>query len=71
MADVDAITLSLANMSKDDLPPHAAATGVIVAASVNSLAKAGMAASIGGRPIGLPLLASSVVGILSAWLWLS
>ena len=34
-ADVDAITLSLARMSQDDLGLRTAATGIIIAATVN------------------------------------
>ena len=73
VADVDAITLSLARMSQDDLALHVAAMGIVIAAAINSLTKGGMATVIGGRDIGLwvglPLLASSVGGLVSAWLW--
>ncbi len=73
VADVDAITLSLARMSQDDLALHVAVMGVVVAASINSLVKAGMATFIGGRDVGhrvgLPLVASAVGGVLSAWWW--
>lgn len=73
VADVDAITLSLARMSQDDLTLRAAALGVVTAAAVNSLTKAGMAAAIGGRDIGLrvglPLSAAAGGGLLAAWWW--
>ncbi len=73
VADVDAITLSLARMSRDDLAINVAVTGVVTAAAVNTLTKGGMAAVIGGRAIGLrvglPLLASAAGGLASAWLW--
>ncbi len=73
VADVDAITLSLARMSQDDLAIRVTVMGVVTAASVNSLVKAGMAAAIGGldvaRRVGLPLVASAVGGVLSAWWW--
>jgi uncharacterized membrane protein (DUF4010 family) len=74
VADVDAITLSLAKMTQDDLAVRVAVMGIIIAASVNTLIKGGMAVIIGGRSIalrvGLPLLASIIFGLLSAWLWI-
>ena len=74
VADVDAITLSLARMSSEDLAPRTAALGIIVAAASNSLAKGLMATLIGGIRIGLmvgiPLLVAAVSGVLLAWLWL-
>lgn len=53
IADVDAITLSLARMGGEDLTATTAVLGVVIAASVNSLVKAGMAGVIGGRKLGL------------------
>jgi uncharacterized membrane protein (DUF4010 family) len=68
IADVDAITLSLADMSDESLASHVAVTGMVIAAAVNSVAKAIMAAVAGGREIarrvGLPLLASAIAGVL-------
>lgn len=73
VADVDAITLSLARISQDDLALPVAVTGIVVAAAVNSVVKGGMAAFIGGREIGLrvgaPLLVGAAGGLLSTWLW--
>jgi uncharacterized membrane protein (DUF4010 family) len=73
VADVDAITLSLARMTQDDLALPVAATGIVIAAAVNSLVKGGMATFIGGRRIGmhvgLPLLAAAVAGLFTVWLW--
>jgi len=73
VADVDAITLSLARMSEADLQLPIAVTGIVIAAAVNSVIKAGMATFVGGREIGirvgLPLLASAICGLLSVWLW--
>jgi uncharacterized membrane protein (DUF4010 family) len=70
LTDVDAIALSLARMSQDDLTLRVAALGAVIAASANSLAKGGMAAVIGGRRMGmrvaLPLLGASVVGLVAA-----
>src|SRR3989338_505240 len=53
VADVDAITLSLARMSHDNLELRIAVTGIVIAATINSLVKGGMATVIGGRDIGL------------------
>jgi uncharacterized membrane protein (DUF4010 family) len=73
VADVDAITLSLARMSLDDLALRSAVFGIVIASAANNLVKAGMAAVIGGTSIGLraglPLLASAIAGIVTAWLW--
>jgi uncharacterized membrane protein (DUF4010 family) len=73
VADVDAITLSLARMSLDDLVARIAVSGIVLAAGINNLVKAGMATVIGGRRIGmrvaLPLAASAIGGLLTVWLW--
>ena len=53
VAEVDAITLSLARMSRADLLPSVAVTGLVTAAAANSLLKGAMAAGIGGRQLGL------------------
>ena len=72
VADVDAITLSLARMSQDDLAVRTAITGIVIAAAVNGLVKGGMATIIGGREVGVhvgvPLLLSAVVGLSAIWL---
>jgi uncharacterized membrane protein (DUF4010 family) len=74
ISDVDAITLSLARMSQDDLALRTAAAGIVIAAAVNSLAKACIAAAIGGRAIGLraglPLFCGAGAGLVTVWLWL-
>lgn len=74
VADVDAITLSLARMSGEDLALAVAAIGVVIAGAINSLVKGAMAGVIGGRAIGLrvalPLAAAAGAGLLSAWLWI-
>jgi uncharacterized membrane protein (DUF4010 family) len=74
VADVDAITLSLARMSGEDLALAVAAIGVVIAGAVNSLVKGAMAGVIGGRAVGLrvalPLAAAAGAGLLSAWLWI-
>ena len=72
IADVDAITLSLARMSQNELAIRIAVMGILIAAAVNSIVKGGMATVIGGRKVGLlvgvPLLMSAVVGLPLAWL---
>jgi uncharacterized membrane protein (DUF4010 family) len=72
IADVDAITLSLARMSEAGLGTRIVVTGIVLAAAINSLAKAGIAAAIGGRSmgmrVGVPLVAAAVAGPLLAWL---
>jgi len=74
VGDVDAITLSLARMSRADLGLGVAASGVVIAGAVNSLVKAAMAGVIGGRVIGLrvalPLAAAAGAGLVAAWLWI-
>ena len=71
LADVDAITLSLARMSQDELAVRVAVTGIVIAAAVNSLVKGGMATVIGGGNaglrVGVPLLASAIAGLSTVW----
>ncbi|NBB93189.1 MAG: DUF4010 domain-containing protein [Gammaproteobacteria bacterium] len=71
LADVDAITLSLARMSEQDISLQVATVGIVIAAGANSLVKGGMALSIGGRPLGfrvlLPLAAGSVLALTAAF----
>lgn len=75
VADVDAVTLSLARMSRDSLAVHIAVSGIMIAAAINSIIKAGMATFVGGRVIGLrvglPLLGSAAGGLLSVKLLLA
>ncbi|MCP5349333.1 MAG: MgtC/SapB family protein [Pseudomonadales bacterium] len=74
LSDVDAITLTLAQESQQDIQLEVAATGILIAATVNGLVKGGMAYLIGGRvlgvQVGVPLLLSGIVGLCSAWLWI-
>lgn len=71
VADVDAITLSLSRLSLNGLTVSTAVFGIVLAAAVNSLVKAGMALSIGGMGVGLrvgmPLLLAAATGITVAW----
>ena len=72
VADVDAITLSLARMSQDELAIRVAVTGIVIAGAVNSLVKGGLATVIGGghvgSRVGVPLLASAIAGLTTVWL---
>lgn len=66
LADVDAITLSLARMSEQEVAVQVAGVGIVIAASTNSLLKGGMALGIGGRGLGLRVLLPLATGSLMA-----
>ncbi len=74
ITDVDAITLSLARMSDGDVTTRICVTGIVMAGAVNSLAKAVLAAIIGGRRIGAraaaPLMLAAVGGLAVTWIWI-
>lgn len=67
IADVNAITLSLSRMSVGAIATDTAVLGIIIAAAVNNLVKAGLAAGFGTRRLGLqialPMIASMVAGM--------
>ncbi len=71
VTDVDAITLSLTRMSLGSLAPGTAVLGIVLAASVNNLVKAGMAVSLGDRALGRRVAwsmgISLLAGLLTAW----
>lgn len=75
VTDVDAITLSLANLGTEGLATRVVVLGVFIAAAVNTLTKAGMAFAIGGREIGqragIPMVAAALAGPSLAWLLVS
>ncbi len=60
LADVDALTLSMARMGGNQIAAEDATAAILLAAVVNTVSKAVMAAWIGGRRLGLQ------VGIVSA-----
>jgi len=66
--DVDAINLSLSRMSLEDLNAQVAATGITLAAVVNTLIKGSLASIIGGSymglRVGLPLAISALAGVV-------
>jgi uncharacterized membrane protein (DUF4010 family) len=52
ITDVDAVTLSSAGLAKDGLDTAAAATAIAIAIGVNTVAKAALAAGVGGAALG-------------------
>jgi uncharacterized membrane protein (DUF4010 family) len=74
IADVDAMTLSLAGMSQSGLDTKIAVGGIVVAAASNCLFKGGMAVAVGGPQlalsVALPLVIAAVLGPLGVWLTL-
>ncbi|MGB8711714.1 MAG: MgtC/SapB family protein [Onishia taeanensis] len=72
IADVDAITLSLTRMAEHSLALPTAVLGIVLAASVNNLVKAGLASVIGSRQLGWrvagPMTVSLMAGLAVAWL---
>ncbi len=65
VADVDAINLSLAGMSREDLALPVAAVGILIAAGVNSLVKAGITVFLGQRATSLPVAVVLTVAVLA------
>ncbi len=53
VSDVDAITLSLSRMARDGLESNIARNGIIIAAIINTMTKAGMAVILGRGKMGL------------------
>ncbi len=52
LTDVDAITLSLAELHREGMAPGTAAIGITLAAITNTLVKAGLATVLGGAALG-------------------
>jgi uncharacterized membrane protein (DUF4010 family) len=71
LADVDAITISIARMSTAELPIQAASTAVLLAAITNTLTKGVIAASVGGSGIAVRILipVGLAVGFGAVALW--
>lgn len=72
VADVDAITLSLAALvSTDPSALATAATGIALAATVNTVVKVGLTGALGGRalawPVGGALFGALLVGGAALW----
>jgi uncharacterized membrane protein (DUF4010 family) len=64
ITDVDAITLSLSQLSHKELGLEVAARGILLAGLVNSLVKGVLALGIGGRRLGLMVLLPYLVSAL-------
>jgi uncharacterized membrane protein (DUF4010 family) len=76
ITDVDAITLSMAELARGPLEPRVAATTIFLGAASNTVAKAVMASVVGGWHFGRQLalafgamLGAGALGL--AWLWLA
>jgi uncharacterized membrane protein (DUF4010 family) len=71
-ADVDAITISLARMTAADLSVQSASQAAFLAAGVNTLTKGILVWSIGGKALGVkvvaPMAICLIVGTAAAWL---
>jgi uncharacterized membrane protein (DUF4010 family) len=65
VADVDAMTISMARLGRGQLDPATAGIAIAVAAAANTVFKAIMAAWVGGRTIGGIVGAASAVAIAS------
>lgn len=63
IADVDAITLSLARLSHQDITVKTAALGIGIAVAVNTLVKAGMTFSLGTQRAGWIVSGASLAAI--------
>ncbi len=66
--DVDAITLSTANLAHHGLPRQVATTTIVIGAMSNTLVKGIMAVAIGGVSLARPVLGSFVAMIVAAGL---
>lgn len=75
VTDVDAITLSTASFAKDGLDPRVASTTILVGATANTMAKATIAAILGGWPLARCVFVAYAAMLIAAmaagaWLWL-
>jgi uncharacterized membrane protein (DUF4010 family) len=71
VADLNAITLSVARMSQGELAVSTATLAIVLAAATNGLVKTAVSTLIGGAAmglrVGLPLVLASAAGIAVAW----
>jgi uncharacterized membrane protein (DUF4010 family) len=71
ITDVDAITLAISRMSKDELAAGMAVSSIVIAATANSVTKGLIATLIGGWALGLrvalPLIGAGMAGLTIAW----
>ncbi|WP_026379240.1 MgtC/SapB family protein [Afifella pfennigii] len=64
LADVDAVTISMVQMSKSTLADVTAVQAVLVSVAVNTVSKAAIAAFLGGRRVGLAVGLASLVALI-------
>ncbi len=64
LADVDAITLSMARLGRTDLSAQTAALAILLALGVNSASKAVLATMAGGRAIGALVTTGTALAFL-------
>jgi len=73
VADLNAITLSIAGMEDASMTLRYAVIGILVAVLTNSLFKAGFSALAGtlglGLRVGMPLIGTAVAGLALVWFW--
>ena len=73
VADVDAITLSMSELSRDSLSASVATTAIVLAAATNTIVKGIIAAAVGGKEIrriilpGAVLIAAATVAPILVW----
>lgn len=65
VVDVDALTLSMARLASSQIATGDAITAILLAASVNTAAKAAMAAYLGGRKIGRIVASASALAVIA------
>lgn len=68
IADVDAVTVSMAGQGGGTLGLDTASLAILIAVAVNTLSKAVIAAATGGRPIGLNVGGASFIALVAAGL---
>jgi len=66
VTDVDAISVSMAQLAGPQVEPHVAATAVLLAIAANTVTKAGIATVVGGWPFGRTLFATSAAILVAA-----
>ena len=66
IADVDAITLTMSRMAVSGLSAETASIAILIAAGVNTVAKAAWGWGAGGREVGIPLAVATVIVALAA-----
>lgn len=74
IADVDAVTVSMAGQAGGGVGAETAGLAILVAVAVNTLSKAAIAAATGGQRIGVQVAAVSLTALLAAalcWIFLA